>query len=217
MTRRALPFLAFLVLAAPAQAAPTLAALKPCYVVDDRTREEVPYSGSGFTPGSVVDILRDGVVERQGVNVDAAGNLPFSSLPAPAIESGQREFTLSAVERGNAVNTATMSSWVAHLAVSVRPKVARPSQKIRLRGLGFTAAKPVYAHYVRRRVLRKTVRLDVPAGPCGTFDVRRAQFPFTPRPGRWTMQIDQSKDYTRSPNTAAVTLGIDVVRVPKKS
>jgi len=209
--------LALAATAAPVLAAPVMAPLKPCYVVDDRAQEVMALSGSGFTPGSIVDLLRDGVVAKEGVAVDAAGNLPFGTLTAPVLASGERDFTVGVVERGNGANSVTLTSRVAHLDVSIRPKVTRPNRFVRMRGRGFTAAKPIFLHYVRGRTSRKTVRIGAPEGICGTFDVRLRQFPFVPKAGRWTLQIDQQRRYSRSPNSATVQIDVDVVRVPKRS
>ena len=208
---------AFAALAAPAAAAPALAPLKPCYVaVDERSREAVGVSGSGFTPYSTVDVSRDGTIERMGVQTDAAGNLPFGAIEAPAVQRGRQPFTVTATERGNDANVVTLTSEVARLGVRVTPRVARPVQRVRLRGLGFTAPQPIYAHYVRAKKIRETVRLAIPGGSCGAFDVRRRQFPFRPRPGRWILQIDQQRRYDPVPSTAVVRIDIDVVRAPAR-
>ena len=43
--------------------------------------------------------------------------------------------------------------------MSVKPEKARPSKRIRFKGAGFTDSKPVYAHYVYKNKVRKTVRM----------------------------------------------------------
>ena len=37
----------------------------------------------------------------------------------------------------------------------------------------------------------------MPTGPCGTFSIKRRQFPFknSPRRGVWTIQFDQERAY----------------------
>jgi hypothetical protein len=73
----------------------------------------------------------------------------------------------------------------------------------------------VYAHYVRKGKLRKTVQLAAAAGPCGTFDVRRRQLPIRrPQTGRWTVQIDQEREWDKTPSGVSVQLTIDVTRSP---
>jgi hypothetical protein len=56
---------------------------------------------------------------------------------------------------------------------------------------------PVYAHYVFAGKSRRTVRMGMPRGDCGTFSVRRRQFPFkkSPRVGEWTIWFDQVEHY----------------------
>lgn len=198
--------LAVLASAAPAVAAPTLAPLKPCYVSvlqappDDFETEAVVVSGSGFTPGAKVDVRVDGALAQSGVVVDAAGNLPVGAVSAPTVKAAERRFTVTAVEQDSAAQTASAQARVSNLAIKVRPRRARPGQRIRFRGRGFTdPGAAVYAHYLRRGAARprRTVRLvKRPHGPCGTFSVRRRQFPFTPKAGPWTVQIDQHRAFT---------------------
>jgi hypothetical protein len=93
--------------------------------------------------------------------------------------------------------------------------------RVRFRGRGFTAAAPVYAHYVFAGRSRRTVRLGMPTGACGQFSVRRRQFPFrrTPRVGVWTIQFDQQERYdpraaVRFPLTVKVRRTIKPRRAP---
>ena len=86
-------------------------------------------------------------------------------------------FTLSITDNANPALTVSAQSLVTALDVRVTPANARPSRRVRFRGRGFTGAAPVYAHYLRKGKLRKTVQLATAAGPCGTFDVRRRQLP----------------------------------------
>jgi hypothetical protein len=80
--------------------------------------------------------------------------------------------------------------------VKIRPRSARPSQRISFKGRGFTAEQPVYAHYTRRGKQVKRVRLARRTGECGTWSVRRPQFPMKdPDQGTWFVQFDQSKKY----------------------
>ena len=59
------------------------------------------------------------------------------------------------------------------------------------------ARQPVYAHYVFGGKSLRTIKLGMPKGPCGTFNVKRKQFPFKKRPrvGTWTIQFDQLSYY----------------------
>jgi hypothetical protein len=203
-------------LAPPASAhAATLAPLKACYVsVTQASREGIDVGGSGFTPGSLVDISLDGVVQRT-VQADPGGNLPPQVVPAPHQPRGQRAFTLGAAEQGNPANAVTAPSNVTALDIRLRPRLATPSRRVRFRGRGFTGPGRVYAHYLYKGHLRRTVTLArTPTAPCGTFSVRRRQIPVKhPRTGTWTLQVDQQRRYSRVPASAFIRLSIVVQRV----
>jgi hypothetical protein len=73
----------------------------------------------------------------------------------------------------------------------------------------------VYAHYLLKGRLRKTVQLATTALPCGTFDVRRRQLPVKrPQTGRWFVQIDQEAVWHKTPSGVSFRLTIDVARSP---
>jgi hypothetical protein len=86
---------------------------------------------------------------------------------------------------------------------------------VRFRGRGFTAQRPIWGHYVLRGHVRKTVRFARrPASACGTFSVRRRQIPLRdPPPGRWTLQVDQQRRWSRRPSSVFVPITITVERV----
>ena len=179
--------------AAPAAAEPSLTPLKPCYVSaiseEQESSEAISLTGTGFTPGASVDIALDG---------NAAGRTTASSdgalvygLNAPLQRSGEREFTVTATEAGQV--PATAISRVTALKVRVKPKKAKATQTVTFSGRGFTEpGVPVYLHHMLRGRNRKTVALAQPTGPCGTFKVRRKQFPMRrPRSGTWTFRFEQ--------------------------
>jgi hypothetical protein len=212
-------------LAVPGAAhAAALAPLKPCYVSvtsqqggESRiTREDMSVAGSGFTPNAPVDLSIDGRFDRT-VPADAAGNLAIPAIDSPYRRVGQRAFSLTAAEQGNPLNSVTLQSNVTALALSLAPRLAQPSRKVRFRARGFTGAGGVYAHYLFRGKLRKTVKLKAkPAGPCGTFTVRKRQIPVrNPKLGKWTLQVDQNKAYSPTPTGINVLLAITVQRVIK--
>jgi hypothetical protein len=213
---RVLAVLALLLAALPAAArAATLAPLKGCYVsVSESDREAVDVVGSGFTPGAIVDVSLDGEVQRT-VQADLAGNLPAQVLQAPHQPSRDRAFSVTAVERGNAANAVTLDSRVTALNLGIQPRLARPSNPVTFRGRGFTGPGRVYAHYLFKGRLRRTVTFArAPRSPCGTFTARRRQIPVErPRTGTWTLQVDQQKRYSRAPASVVVRVSIVVQRV----
>lgn len=184
---------ALLTAAAPAAAEPVLAPLKPCYVSAESeeqwSSEPISLTGTGFTPGATVDLQLDGNAAGR-TTAGSDGSLVYA-LNAPFQRRGEREFTITATEAGQAPATAT--SRVTALLVRVRPKNAKPTQRVTFTGRGFTEpGASVFLHYVLRDRKRKTVRLAEPAGPCGTFKVRRRQFPMRrPSTGMWTFRIEQ--------------------------
>jgi hypothetical protein len=200
----------------PASADVTLDPLKPCYVVAQETqRELVSINAHGFTQYSVVDVYVDEVQQAEPATALIDGSVT-GTLAAPFVESGEREFTLRLSERGVATNTVSTVSRVTRFSVEQSPKSARTDEKVRFKGRGFTKPGPVYAHYVFGGKVRRTIKLGLPKGNCGTFNVRRRQFPFKKRPpvGTWTIQFDQLPYY--DPNASArVPMPIKVKRAIK--
>lgn len=207
---------ALIVLAVPssAAAAPALTPLRPCYVAVSPTKggtEKVELSGTGFTPNALVDVAVDGEVRYPGVRIDATGALPAGTLSAPFVESGRRAFAVTVTEQLSTAQTATVTALTTRLTVEVEPAEARPSSRVRFSGSGFMGDAPVYAHYLRKGKVRRTVRLvKETQGACGDFSVRRRQFPFSPSTGRWILQVDQVRRYTPKPVTAFLQLRVDV-------
>jgi hypothetical protein len=199
----------------PAAAAPVMEPLKPCYVsVKPSVREPVNLRAGGFTANATIDISINGVLQT-GVPADAAGSVSGPGIVAPFEPTGSiAPFTVTLAEEGAPQNTVSASSKVAGLALTVRPRRARPSSRVRFRGLGFTAPRPVWAHYLFHGRLRKTVRfVRRSRGDCGAFSVRARQIPVRrPHTGEWTLQVDQQRIYSAQPDSVYVRLGITVAR-----
>lgn len=208
-----LSFSAALAVPALAQAA-TLQPLKPCYVsVSQEEREPVAIVGGGFTPGGHVDVRINGKLAAPGLVVDGAGNL-VTEVDPPYRRRGERQFTVALVERENPANRVSAISRVTALAVSIQPRKADPHRRVRFRGRGFTADKGIYGHYLYAGQERGTVSLGRPETPCGRFQIRRRQIPYRrPRPGPWTLQVDQQPHYSARPDSVFVRVDITVERV----
>jgi hypothetical protein len=200
-------------LAPQAAAAATIDPLGPCYrSVDSETRETVLVKASGFTPGEKVNVYIDGRVVQENVTVLPDGNIE-GGVAAPYQASGERSFTLTVTQVGQPSNTASASSRVAALALRLKPRKADPGRRVRFLGRGFIDGTEVFAHYVRKGKLRKTVSLGVPQGPCGRVDVKRRQIPVArPALGRWTLQVDNEETYSREPPGVFMRLTITVTR-----
>ncbi len=214
---RALAATAFLLLAfaVPAQAAVTMDALKPCYVSDGdlpTQREAIAVHATGFAPLAALTLQIDGQIVATGIS--GAFGETSATVPAPFEGRDEHEFTLAVIEDQNPNNVATQTSRVTNLAVDLKPRVASPSRKVRFSGRGFTAALPVYGHYVFGGKVRKTVRFARQSGaPCGTFHARRRQIPLkAPAFGKWILQVDQQRRYAALPATNAQRV---IIRVHK--
>ena len=206
---------------AGAQAAPTMEPLRPCYVTAGTAKspegEPVRVQAQGFTPNSKVDLAVDGAIMEggAGLQVNEAGLLQLPDFPAPFVgrRTGTRDFTVTLTETGNPANTVSATAKATALGVDIKPSRARPSDRIRFSGRGFTAEKPVYAHYTRNGKQVKRVRMARRTGECGTWNVKRPQFPMKdPAQGVWWVQFDQSKKYVdgsvRRPNSVFVRVKI---------
>jgi hypothetical protein len=205
-------------LAPQAAGAATIEALGPCYrSVDAEMRETVPVKASGFTPGERVNVYIDGRVVQENVTVLPEGRIE-GGVSAPYQASGERPFTLSVAQVGQPSNTASTSSRVAALALRLKPRQAKPSQRVRFIGRGFTDGTEIFAHYVRKGKLRKTVSLGAPQGPCGRVSVKRRQFPVKrPAIGRWTLQVDNQASYSAEPPGVFMQIAIRVTEVLRRS
>lgn len=205
--------------AAPAAAQTGLTVpLNPCYVVaQPDQRELITVKASGFTPFSEVNVFLDDILQDVKVQVMLDGTID-GRLEAPYLEAGTRPFSLRLSEIGKLENTVVARSLVTRLSVQQSPPSASTGQRVRFKGRGFKdVTKPVYAHYVFAAKVRQSVRLGLPQAPCGTFNVRRKQFPFknSPRIGVWTIQFDQNPHYDPEA-TVRVPMKIRVQRTTVK-
>jgi hypothetical protein len=214
-----------LVTPAAAQALPTIQPLKPCYVTAQTSSgpqsEGVQVTAAGFTPNSTVNLSIDGapIEGSTGLQTDAAGSLTLADpVPAPFVARGDRTFTLTLTEVGNPANTVSATAKSTALGVSVKPSTAKPSDRILFKGSGFTEDRAIYAHYVHKGKVRKTVRMARRPRACGGFRTRRRQIPITnPGLGDWTVQFDQFKRFVdpAAQPIVYVRLGIRIRLVPR--
>ncbi len=200
--------------AAPAGAA-IVAPLKPCYVSAGEGREQrenVVIKGEGFTPEGTVDILVNGILEAQpqaGVRGEITG-----TVDAPPLDAGEAPFDVVVRDTTNPLVSVTVGSRVTDLDAQLRPRTAEPSERVRMRGRGFTRDAPVFAHYMFGGERKKTVRIARRSkGGCGRFHVRRRQIPIDdPASGKWTIQIDQRRRYSPEPRPVWVRVPVTVTR-----
>ena len=206
-----------LLAAAPAAQAATIEPLGACYrSVKPDTRETVPVRAFGYTPGEHVNVFVDGALVQQDVVVGAEGQI-VGSVPAPYQPSGERTFTVTITEVEKPSNTASATSLVTALSLRLKPRRAAPQERVRFIGSGFIDGDTVYAHYVRKDKLRKTVSLGAPEGPCGRISVKRRQIPVRRAAlGRWTLQVDNQQAYSPRPDGVAARISIRVTKAPRQ-
>src|ERR1044072_2061114 len=136
----AIPML-LLFLAAPAQATVTVDPLKPCYVSDGELatqRERIDVHATGFAPLAALTLQIDGNTEATPTS--GAFGETQGSVSAPFEGLDEHVFTLAIFENQNPNNSVSQTARVTNLAVTLRPRRAQPSPKVRLRGRGVTPA-----------------------------------------------------------------------------
>jgi hypothetical protein len=177
--------------AATAQAAPTIgiAPVKSCYL----SGETVNFLGGGYTPGAYVDISIDG--ESLGqllVNPSGAigGSIAFGSL------KGAKAHTVTATDTTNPALTVSLSFNGTTRQVTVKPQHARAGKKLKIRGYGFLSGPNAYMH-VRGHGYRADTRVGKAQAPCGTFAAKRRIVPRTASSGRYSVQFDHKKRYSK--------------------
>lgn len=197
---------------AVAQAAPTLELDRACYMPG----QTMTVTGGGYRPNGDV-MVTFGWEGRHGrdsgwidTRADANGEI-FARLDAPGLASS-RDLFEDGVALGSNLQregeppldpSNAVSFGLSELAVLNRDWGANrvdPRRRSTFSFRGFQAAGPVvYAHYVRRGRLVKTVRMGATRGPCGDLRVRIRQFPFRPVPaGSYTVVFDGARAWPNS-------------------
>ena len=206
------------VLALPAGAlGATVATDRACYNADGS--DAVSVTGSGFTPGALVNVLVDNKVSSTPLVAGADGSvttkLPVPNPPQGGPTAHDRSYGLRLQESGEGGVTGAVASTTfsaADLFGDYSPNARSLLSKVRFFASGFALGQPrgaampaIYVHYVDPRgKARLTVPLGTGQGPCGT--IRRTKrmriFPFVPRSGTWTLQFDTSRRYVKGSDTS---------------
>jgi hypothetical protein len=177
-------------LAAAAQAqSVTISPPKPCYLAG----EDITATIAGFTPGGLVDIAIDGrslgplVADAAG---GAAGTITLGGM------RGAKSHGLTATDQTNPALVANAAFLGTTRQVVVKPRNAPAGRARRLKGYGFMAGPRVYMH-VRGNGYSSDKRIAKPSGPCGTFVTRRVIVPASAGLGRYRVQFDAKKKYSK--------------------
>ena len=179
---------------ATAQAATlALTPAKACYL----TGETVTLSGAGFTPGAPVNVADDGAAVGSAT-ADAAGNVsgPYRFGLLKAVKS----HTLTGTD---GTNTASLAYTGTTHQVATRSDRGKPGKKTKLRGYGFLFGPKAYMH-VRGHGIKRNTFLARPKAPCGTFIVRKAFVPSNAPTGKYRVQFDARKKYSKKTPNALV-------------
>jgi hypothetical protein len=193
---------AALMAVSPASAA-TLQTLSRCY----QERGDVVTAGSGFAPNSVITVSRDGTTIGTAAT-DAQGNFK-GKFSTPKLPAGTQELVYDLVAT-DGTNSAIARYRATKVFADFSPgsgNLATLRVRFRVRGFNLLKRKSsVYLHYVRPNgKVRRTVRLGTARGTCGHIlrTKKRSLFPFNAQRGRWTLQFDTHKSYTRGDASSA--------------
>jgi hypothetical protein len=191
---------------------------RTCYLETDKTT--VTIKGVGYTPARPYAVSLDDTPRGAGT-IDAAGTMQGAFTP-PTLGKVVSERTFTVGVQSDALAAQTTFT-VTRFKASFSPSKGDPAKlkvRFRVNGFGLGGADPdVYLHYVAPGgKLRQTVRLGQAQGQCGSIErtARRRLFPFAkPKHGKWALQFDTSKTYTRGIKGSPFlfyTVGVNVHR-----
>ncbi|HWM08466.1 MAG TPA: hypothetical protein VNO82_03955 [Solirubrobacteraceae bacterium] len=170
---------------------------KPCYL----TRDTISISGSGFTAGGPVGVTLDGTSLGQ-LLADPAGNIAGEITLGTM--RGVRSHALVATDATNPALTSTASFVGTTLRVTVKPAQAKAGRKLRINGAGFVsrqtgalAGRNVFMHVRGPGGYKSDGRVTRLKAPCGTFSVRRRIVPTSADSGRYRVQFDSARRFSR--------------------
>ena len=78
------------------------------------------------------------------------------------------------------------------------PVTGRLSQRTSWQFAGFATGKPIYGHFRFKGQTIVNYRFGVGKGACGALSVNARRLPARARRGKWTIQIDNKKTYSRA-------------------
>jgi hypothetical protein len=175
---------------------------RTCYLQTDRTN--VTVSGNGFPAGRPYSVSLDGTALTGGLGTMDAGGRMQGAFAPPALTADELERTFTVAVTSDAVSAQSQFT-VTRLKANFTPSEGDPT-KLRVRfsvaGFGLAMHNPdVYVHYVTPKgKLKQTVRLGQATGQCGRIarTAKRRLFPFRePALGKWQLQFDTSKSFTK--------------------
>jgi hypothetical protein len=181
-----------------------------CYLVG----QAVIVSGSGFAPNRTFDLTDDGVDFGQAsTNGSGAFSASFrpGGLGAGIAQTVELLNASDGTSSANATFTLTRPVGARFLASGGNPHTL----KARFQVWAFArdgVEHTVYVHYVSPSGhARATVTLGHTGGQCGyLLTGPRRVFPFAPKIGNWTLQVDTRRAYARHPAGAVYRIRVRV-------
>ena len=200
--RRALPLVLTLaagLATAPAARAALLSTDTRCY----QETQDVVLTGTAFAPLMPVAISQD-ANPFGTADTDAAGGFQ-RKFPAPELARDVREQVFTLTGNDAMLNTASTRYRTTKIFADFTPRSGDPKTLlVRFSVNGFALLRrraSVYLHYVSPSGrVRRDVRLGTALGTCGKIRASRERhlFPFPAERGRWVLQFDTNKTYTRA-------------------
>ena len=191
--------LAAAVAPAPAASAALLETDMPCY----QETQDVVLSGTAFAPMAPVAISQD-AAPFGTADTDAAGAFQ-RKFAAPELGRTVREQVFTLTGTDSALNTASTRYRTTKIFADFAPDTGDPKTlqvRFSVNGFGLLRQQAsVYLHYVSPGGRsRRDVRLGKAVGTCGKIAATRLRhlFPFSAERGRWVLQFDTNKTYTRA-------------------
>jgi hypothetical protein len=201
---------ATLSLAAPVPAAAatlTTSPPKACY----GTGDSVSFSGSGFTPGGLVDFTRDGrTVSGSPIPTQPDGS--FHEGLAVVQPRGREVRTYTATDRQQPASTASTQVTVSELDVRMRPGSGPAAALRTIAAKGFTTGRTLWAHVAFRGSVR-SVRIGRLRGACGRLRSRRRLFRADAPLGRRLIHFDTVRRFRKRGVAQRISFEFDIVRV----
>jgi hypothetical protein len=170
-------------LAASASAA-TITADKACYVnANASLGAPIVITGSGFVPGTTVDLsgvsdltLVSGVADPAG-SISIAAHAPELSIQGPG--SGAKTVTATANNPDGSQTIANVHVLAANLAVAPHPSSVRNvrKDKVTYSFSGFLSGKHIYGYWRFKKKAVGKIKFGKAHGPCGTLKQKALLFP----------------------------------------
>lgn len=168
----------------------------------------VKITGEGYTANTDYTLLLNGGVVGTGTT-DAAGNVVKEIDAPPPPDRGKRAYDADyKLEIRQGAATASTQFRTAVVFSDFNPGSGDPLKlRVRFSAFGFGvatapgAAQPeIFVHYVGPKgKVKKTVSLGRGKGACGSIrsSKKLRLFPFKPANGKWTLQFDTKRGYTK--------------------